>query len=144
MLEFQLPAEDSRTLNRDRLLTALAGLGVRQVVVAYEGGGDSGDVSEVSVEPPELLPTLRTEMIELRCRIGEFQDGRYQYRMADQSMSLHRAVSDFTLDWVGDTHGGWENNEGGNGSVTIDVEAGTLRLEHTEYFTESQDYVHEL
>ena len=144
MLEFQLPAEDSRTLNRDRLLTALAGLGVRQVVVAYEGGGDSGDVSEVSVEPPELLPKLRTETIELRCRIGEFQDGHYQYRTADQSMSLHRAVSDFTLDWVEDTHGGWENNEGGSGSVTLDVEAGTLKLEHTEYFTESQDYVHEL
>ena len=144
MLEFQLPAEDSRTLNRDRLLTALAGLGVRKVVVAYEGGGDSGDVSEVSVEPPELLPTLRTEMIELRCRIGEFEDGRYQYRTADQSMSLHQAVSDFTLDWVGDTHGGWESNEGGSGSVTIDVVAGTLKLEHTEYFTESQDYVHEL
>ncbi len=28
--------------------------------------------------------------------------------------------------------------------LTLDVEAGTLRLEHTEYFTESQDYVHEL
>lgn len=144
MLEFQLPAEDSRTLNRDRLLRALAGLGVRQVVVAYEGGGDSGDVSEVSVEPPELMPTLRAETIPLRCRIGEFQDGRYQYHTADQPMSLHQAVSDFTLDWVGDTHGGWENNEGGSGSVTLDVMAGTLKLEHTEYFTESQDYVHEL
>ena len=144
MLDFQLPAEDARTLNRDRLLAALAGIGVLRVVVAYDGGGDSGDVSEVSVEPPELLPRLRAETMALRCRMGEFRDGRYHYHTADHPMSLHRALADFTLDWVADTHNGWENNEGGNGSVTLDVVAGALKLEHTEYFTESQDYVHEL
>lgn len=144
MLEVQLPAEDYLTLNRDRLLAALAVLGVHEVVVAYEGGGDSGDVSEVSVEPSELLAKLRTETVQLCCRIGELKDGHYQYHTADQSMSLYRAISNFTLDWVEDTHGGWEIDEGGNGFVTLDVVAGTLKLQHTEYFTESQDYVHEL
>mgnify|MGYP000328910294 CR=1 FL=1 len=33
--------------NRQPLLTALAALAITQLVVRYEGGGDSGDVSEL-------------------------------------------------------------------------------------------------
>lgn len=144
MLDFQTLTEDDLTENRDRLLVALAERQVIRVTITYEGSGDSGDVSEVSVEPPELMPRLLDDTIELRCLVGEYKDRQYLRTMADRPMNLRAALAEFALTWVEDTHAGWEINDGSQGTVTIAVAERTLTLEHTEYYTESQDYVHAL
>ena len=58
--------------NRQPLSTALAALAITQLVVRYEGGGDSGDVSELEIFPQELAQaniadTLKTQQLTYHC-----------------------------------------------------------------------------
>ena len=135
--------------NRQPLLTALAALAITQLVVRYEGGGDSGDVSELEIFP-ELLAqanianTLKVEQLTYHCLAGEYQDGEYRYFLQEQQSSIDSALRDFVLTWVDAHHGGWENNDGGSGTMTINVSEGTFRLEHTEYYTECSNYEYDL
>ena len=135
--------------NRQPLLTALAALAITQLVVRYEGGGDSGDVSELEIFPESLAQanianTLKVEQLTYHCLAGEYQDGEYRYFLQEQQSSIDSALRDFTLTWVDAHHGGWENNDGGSGTVTINVSEGTFRLEHTEYYTECSNYEYDL
>ena len=135
--------------NRQPLLTALAALAITQLVVRYEGGGDSGDVSELEIFPETLAQanianTLKVEQVTYHCLAGEYQDGEYRYFLQEQQSSIDSALRDFTLTWVDAHHGGWENNDGGSGTMTINVSEGTFRLEHTEYYTECSNYEYDL
>ena len=135
--------------NRQPLLTALAALAITQLVVRYEGGGDSGDVSELEIFPESLAQanianTLKVEQLTYHCLAGEYQDGEYRYFLQEQQSSIDSALRDFTLTWVDAHHGGWENNDGGSGTVTINVTEGTFRLEHIEYYTECSNYEYDL
>ena len=135
--------------NRQPLLTALAALAITQLVVRYEGGGDSGDVSELEIFPETLAQanianTLKVEQVTYHCLAGEYQDGEYRYFLQEQQSSIDSALRDFTLTWVDAHHGGWENNDGGSGTVTINVTEGTFRLEHSEYYTECSNYEYDL
>ena len=135
--------------NRQPLLTALAALAITQLVVRYDGGGDSGDVSELEIFPDSLAQanianTLKVEQLTYHCLAGEYQDGEYRYFLQEQQSSIDSALRDFTLTWVDAHHGGWENNDGGSGTMTINVSEGTFRLEHTEYYTECSNYEYDL
>ena len=135
--------------NRQPLLTALAALAITQLVVRYEGGGDSGDVSELEIFPESLAQanianTLKVEQLTYHCLAGEYQDGEYRYFLQEQQSSIDSALRDFVLTWVDAHHGGWENNDEGSGTVTINVTEGTFRLEHSEYYTECSNYEYDL
>lgn len=87
------------------LSNALFADGETEVIVAYSGGGDSGDVDENNTDDPE--------------------------------------VADFLMHFVNNTHSGWENNDGGSGEIFWDLRSDTIKLEHSEYFTDSRDYKYE-
>ena len=135
--------------NRQPLLTSLAALSITELVIHYEGGGDSGDVTEFDVFPETLAQgniadTLKTQQLTYHCLAGEYQDGEYRYFLQEQSISIDAALRDFALTWVDAHHGGWENNDGGSGKVTIHITEGSFRLEHTEYYTECSNYEYDL
>ena len=88
----QWRAERETTLKATRaeLIAQLCALGIREVTAEYEGYGDSGNVEDVTVQPAEVqLPeALATE-------VGDFA----------WSLAYHH-------------HPGFENNEGGYGTLT--------------------------
>jgi hypothetical protein len=57
----------------------------------------------------------------------------------EQSVSIEQALRDFADAAIELVHGGWENGDGGSGSVVFDCQSGIVRIEHTAYFTDS-DY----
>ena len=57
---------------------------------------------------------------------------------------INDALRDFTLTWVNAHHGGWENDEGGDGTVTLYVPANHCQLAHSECYTERNDYAYSL
>ncbi len=132
--------------NRKPLLTALAALAVTEVIIRYDGGGDSGDVSEVCLLPENAQASqqLTTQQINYHSIAGEYIDGQYQYRLEASLVSIDDALRDFALTWVDAHHGGWENNEGGAGVITINVAEPNFQLEHIEYYTECTGYEHTL
>jgi hypothetical protein len=44
--------------NRESLLAALIKLNITEVIIRYEGGGDSGDVTELEVKPETVIHNL--------------------------------------------------------------------------------------
>lgn len=122
--------------NQARLLAALAAAGVVKVTVAFDGCGDSGQI----------------ESIDARDRVGEvaLPDVGVEITMiADHSletraavMPLRELVEEIAYALLGETHGGWQDNEGAFGEFTFDVIAGEIRLEFNERIVSSEYHEH--
>lgn len=131
--------------NRDRLLTALLKLNATKVDIDYEGGGDSGDVSGVAITPDSLMPQLHSETMGLCRVVRHYEEGDVRHELMDDvAQSLESALKDFTFSWLEIQHGGWENNDGARGTVTINVPENRFDLEHESYYTESCHYADSL
>jgi len=128
--------------NRQRVLGAFITLNITEAIVRYEGGGDSGDVCEMVLKPESCLPTLQSHFLDYCVVCSEYREEKYHYFLVEKSMSLEEALRDFVFTWLDVHHGGWENNEGGAGVMTIRVADDDFSLEHTEYYTECNDYVY--
>ena len=102
----QWRAERETTLmaTRAELLAQLRALGISEVTAEYEGYGDSGNVKDVTVQPAEVqLPEpLATEVGDLAW-----------------SLAYHH-------------HPGFENNEGGYGTLTWDLRNDSIILDHAD------------
>lgn len=139
---YQLAA-DARKQNRNLLMAALVRLKVERVIVEYSGSGDSGDFVGISTVPELSLPILRSEQLQVFSpKATWLEGGGYAYSQESQQQSIYDALGEFCMSWVSAQHGGWENNDGGQGTVTIEVTENTFILEHTEFFTESTSYEH--
>ena len=93
---------------RSALLPQLRALGVIEVIAEYEGYGDSGNVEDVTVQPARIeLPD------DLRAKVEEFA----------WCFAYHQ-------------HPGFENNEGGYGTLTWDVTADSITLDHADRYVE--------
>lgn len=135
---------ETQASNKDVFLKALADLGVTTFVVEYSGGGDSGDVTETSATPEGVMAqVVATKVIE-RAVSGEYVDGKWHYSFREKDISLDEALRNFAMQWVNLNHGGWENNDGGTGTFTVDVDTGEFTLDHREYYTESTSYAYSL
>lgn len=144
MFAYSAASLDAIHANRQPLLAALAALNITEVSIRYEGGGDSGDVMEVMVKPEEQMSQLTTTQMLYHSVLAENSEGHYQYKLSESSISLDDALRDFTLTWVNAHHGGWENDEGGDGTVTLYVPANHCQLAHSECYTERNDYAYSL
>lgn len=134
--------------NRQPLLTALAALAITEVIIRYQGDGDSGDITEICVLPESVAThiqeALLTQSVSYHSLIGEYREGAYHYSLSVDALNLDSALRDFTLTWLDAHHSGWENNEGGAGFVTINVTESSFRLDHLVYYTDSTSYEHRL
>jgi hypothetical protein len=113
----QWRAERETTLKASRaeLMAQLRALGISEITAEYEGYGDSGNVEDVTVQPAEVkLPEpLATE-------VGDFA----------WSLAYHH-------------HPGFENNEGGYGTLTWDLRNDSITLDHSNRYIETDTTEHE-
>ena len=58
-------------------------------------------------------------------------------------LSLEDVVEQLAYDFLSDTHGGWENNDGAYGEFCFDANARCIHLEFNERFTSSELFTHE-
>lgn len=127
--------------NRDALMQALAALGIQKALVTYSGSGDSGDTTEVETVPPEAKAKLQEARLTYAVAIPTYRLNQpITWAIEERDLSLREALEDFTLQWLEQHHGGWENNDGGAGTLTVDVPGNSFVLEHDAYYTESFRY----
>lgn len=98
---------DAAATARATLLPKLRAAGCTSVEVEYDGYGDSGNVENVSFMPENLtLP-----------------------------QTLHQQVSDFGWQFAYSRHPGFENNDGGFGTLIWDVAKDSISLSHNDRYT---------
>lgn len=101
--------------NRANLLAQLRTLGVTEVTAEYEGYGDSGNVEDITLQPSGLaLPS-----------------------------ELSSQLDDFAWAFAYQQHPGFENNDGGYGTLTWDLTKDSIDLDHADRFVDSTHSYHE-
>jgi len=60
-----------------------------------------------------------------------------------RQLSLEDVVEQLAYDFLSDTHGGWENNDGAWGEFCFDAAARCIHLEFNERYTSSELYTHD-
>jgi len=100
---------------RAALFAQLRALGVTEVTAEYEGYGDSGNVEGITLQPTETaLPS-----------------------------DLSSQLDDFAWAFAYQQHPGFENNEGGYGTLTWDLAKDSIDLDHADRFVDSTHSYHE-
>ncbi len=89
---------------------SLRAAGVSTITAAYSGAGDEGQFDDVTVEPEGA------------------------YRVPGEIQALLEDVVDSTA------RPGYENGDGGGGSIVLDVESGKIRHTSYDYYTERTDH----
>lgn len=75
--------------------------GYKELIISYDGAGDSGSIDEIKLE-----------------------GGDNYYLQGDEYNKIEEAFDDFFMKSTGD----WYNNDGGYGSVVIDLENGLFEI----------------
>jgi len=99
---------------RAKLLAQLRALGVTAVTAEYEGYGDSGNVEDVTLVPSDIsLPA-----------------------------DLANQLDDFAWGFAYQQHPGFENNDGGYGTLSWDLVKDSIDLDHADRFVDSSHSYH--
>jgi hypothetical protein len=98
--------------NREELLARLKELDITQVRASYSGSGDEGFIDQIEFTPYE------------------------------PAMAMRRDLDDFFWEEViGATwHEGFHNGDGGYGTITWDIAADKIVLQHNAYISDVKEY----
>ena len=126
-----------RPANRDRLFDGLSAAGITHVTVTFDGAGDSGQIESIGAWSGEIAVDFPATEIEYAALTWD--DPEVEMRQ----LSLEDVVEQLAYDFLSDTHGGWENNDGAYGEFCFDAAARCIHLEFNERFTSSELYTHD-
>ncbi len=128
--------EQSQTMakiseNKVMVLEALRAHGIERVEIEYSGSGDSGQINEISnhgfARDAQGLPTFTDKWPEVRIMlIGE-----------NEPRTLEDTVEWMAWQLLTVKHEGWENNDGGQGTIAFDVPSNMITLSHGQNYTET-------
>lgn len=134
---------------RDRMKKVwpiLLGAGVKTVKLEYSGSGDSGMFELPEYEPSDTVNSSVGDIqVETMTKSSTFdrKTSSWTQKIGWVQMSLSDTMTDIASDFVSYYHGGWENNEGGRGTVEFDCEQFTVGVKHEEYVIQSIHSAHE-
>lgn len=120
--------------NRTTLMEEMRVRGLQRIEVAYEGGGDSGGFYSVESEPKHNLAAIKALNYRVRGErlAGDEAAGshpKWVYFLVEtlgSVLDLAKDVASQALEQAG--HNGYENGEGGQGTVIIELSSGKGRI----------------
>lgn len=106
------------------LMTLLKMLGGERVEVSFSGGGDSGAVDDVSLldQNGKVIDIAGAELEwEETSSYHDAEAGEWKTRSTTTMMALDKILTQVTYDALETTQLDWYNNEGGQGTLHIDL-----------------------
>ena len=120
------------------VIAALQEQGIVSVKMSYSGGGDSGDYNHpvfTNEGGEDVSPNGGVERFRAT-RKWDQEEGRWvNTEISKTSATLEDVTADLMEKAVTMRHSGWENDDGGEGTVTLDVPLGALTINHGSYYT---------
>jgi len=125
--------ESIRPDNKAALFKALAQFGITTVLVEFDGYGDSGQIEDISAHAgPDITVNLPACNVEIaRVAYGSLEIVR-------ETFTLKEAIERLAYDFLEETHGGWEDNQGAYGDFLFDVAERTITLNYNERIETSE------
>jgi hypothetical protein len=118
--------ETLRPGNKERLFDGLTAAGISHVTVTFDGAGDSGQIESIGAWSGETAVEFPATEIEYAALTWD--DSEVEMRQ----LSLEDVVEQLAYDFLSDTHGGRENNDGAYGEFCFDAAACCIHLEFNE------------
>jgi hypothetical protein len=117
-------------VNKASIFAALAATNITEVLLEFDGEGDSGQI--------EMLTVVRNgepvAMPEATVTLQQASWGNSEPVISE--CSLREGIETLCYDFLEDEHGGWENNDGAFGEFRLDVKKRTVELEFHGRFTD--------
>jgi hypothetical protein len=110
------------------MLKALRSYGIASVTIVYDGQGDSGQIEAIFAYDAKEQPVVLDRPVHLAL---------YRRKPASNYGSLLEALDDFAWLLLGHFHDGFVNNEGGFGTIRIDVAKRSVVLDHDDRVVET-------
>ncbi|MGI0013258.1 MAG: DUF6878 family protein [Nitrososphaera sp.] len=129
--------------NKEVIFEALKAAGIRSVTLEYFGEGDDGQGFEMTTAPAAYV--MPSEGVTLKQVSGIWDpETKWQLKATEHTYPLDDAVMAFG-DTLMEVHGhrGYENGDGGCGTITFDVEARKYEHDHYDTIVEHEHTVHE-
>lgn len=111
------------------ILAALSAHNVTSIEIEYSGQGDEGDIDDV-----EFYATSEDGTLSMWDPPAKTPD-------AELYSTAHELFGNFAYERLEKLYSGWENNEGARGTISIDLVANTVAIEHGEPDT-TYNYTH--
>jgi hypothetical protein len=113
--------------NLRRLLPVLEAQGTKEVIVNFDGSGDSGSIWDIRFDPACEEDGPMVSILKLQSEFDR-EAGRWIQSTGVEDVPLKEAISTLTYDYLEETDVDWYNNDGGYGDLIISVSAGTVAL----------------
>lgn len=128
----------ARNDNVRAVCAALRVLGVASVRMAYQGSGDSGCFEAGILYGPraEDEPLVELHIQKSLAAPITFTSWSPTQGFSETTRLLGNAAEELMMLAVEDYFGGWENNDGGEGEITLTVDDELLEIDHGSYYTE--------
>jgi len=124
--------------DRKAIFMALKEMNVREVTVEYNGSGDSGMFEDAELKSKDGVQLLAESLvIERDKKSSKFVDGEWVEAIKKVKTSIVGYIDDFCYDLMSDIHAGWEINEGSSGTLIFNVDKESIKIEHNQYYIES-------
>lgn len=124
--------------NKIDLFNALEAAGIARVIVEFDGYGDSGQIESIQADDLQgRRVAMPAETIAYR------RQDRGQDLAQTNGHTLYDAVEAMAYACLAETHPGWENNDGADGSFIFETKTRTIHLEHNQRYTDTTTYEHE-
>lgn len=131
----QARRRDALTHHKATLLRALQKASIQNVTITYDGEGDSGQTE--SIEATDLRgESASLTDIDILTAVDGTTDSA--------AKPLREHLDDFLWEVLNAYHDGFENNDGGYGTLTINVAPQTVTLEHADRFMSVDSSTREL
>jgi hypothetical protein len=127
----------ANALNKPPVFDALAAAGLTRVEVPFDGESDSGQIDGVYAYADDA----RAELPESSLTLHQALQNKADLRIT--TVSLHDAIETLCYDYLSETHGGWENDDGAYGTFEFDVKERSIRLDFNERFSDSTHRSHD-
>jgi hypothetical protein len=110
------------------IVKALRTTGIATVTIEYDGEGDSGQIDGIAAWDAKEQPVA----IDRPARVA-----LYRGKPASDYTSLREALDDFAWLLLGHFHDGFVNNDGGFGTIRIEVAKRSVILDHDDRLMET-------
>ena len=131
-------------LNEPILLKVLHEIGVIKILVSYSGSGDSGEIDDIEFfTEGDFAPSnidvqdlAHDRLVEIHVLGSSYISDKWIPDLQTELVALYTAIEYYCNDWLEIEHPGYENDDGGQGEMTINVVEGEFILDHNDRYVQ--------
>lgn len=127
--------ETPSQLAKAAIFAKLSRLKIASVDITYDGCGDGGCIETLTAfgaDKRELTLPDKPVAIQLVSSTWDTKTTSYNKGLVKRTVPLREAIENWCYDLLEEHFAGWENNEGSDGTITINVLNKTVVMHHDE------------